>query len=62
MDKRNTHTEKNVQTQRDRNTVTDMDEARTDGDDDDEAGYSEDDHLEPRNAQASSSNLDSNIC
>jgi hypothetical protein len=46
IDKRNTHNEKNVRTQRDRNTVTDMDETRADGDDDDETGYSEDDHGE----------------
>jgi hypothetical protein len=46
IDKRNTRNEKNVQTQRDRNTATDMDETRADGDDDDEAGYSEDDHGE----------------
>jgi hypothetical protein len=35
IDKRNTRHEKNTQTQRDRNTTTDMDEVRTDGDDDD---------------------------
>ena len=38
IDKRNTRNEKNAQTQRDRNTATDMDETRADGDDDDEAG------------------------
>ena len=36
IDKRNTRNEKNVKTQRDRNTTADMDEARADGDDDDE--------------------------
>ena len=46
IDKRNTRNEKNAQTQRDRNTTVDMDEVRTDGDDDDEVGYSEDDHGE----------------
>jgi hypothetical protein len=35
IDKRNTRNEKNAQTQRDRNTATDMDEVRADGDDDD---------------------------
>jgi hypothetical protein len=44
IDKRNTRNEKNAQTQRERNTAADMDEARADGDDDDEVGYSEDDH------------------
>ena len=34
IDKRNTRNEKNTQTQRDRNTTADMDETRTDGDDD----------------------------
>jgi hypothetical protein len=43
--KRNTHTENNAQTQRDRNTTTDMDEVRADGDEDDKTGYSEDDPL-----------------
>ena len=33
IDKRNTRNEKNVKTQRDRNTTTDMYETRTDGDD-----------------------------
>jgi hypothetical protein len=42
IDKRNTRNEKNTQTQRDRNTAPD--EVRIDGDDDDETGYSEDDH------------------
>jgi hypothetical protein len=46
IDKRNTRNEKNAQTQRERNTVADMDEARSDGDDDDEGGNSEDDHGE----------------
>ena len=46
IDKRNTLNEKNAQTQHDRNTVVDMDEVRTDGDDDDEGGNSEDDHGE----------------
>ena len=46
IDKRNTRNEKNAQTQRERDTTADMDEARADGDDDDEVGYSEDDHLE----------------
>ena len=36
IDKRNTRNEKNAQTQHERNTTADMDEARTDGDDDDE--------------------------
>ena len=36
--KRNTLNEKNTKTQRDRNTTVDMDEARADGDDDDEGG------------------------
>jgi hypothetical protein len=34
IDKRNTRNEKNTQTQRDRNTAADMEEVRTDGDDD----------------------------
>ena len=34
IDKRNTRNEKNVKTQHDRNTVSDMDETRTDGDED----------------------------
>ena len=38
IDKRNTRNEKNAQTQRERNTAADMDEARADGDDDDEGG------------------------
>ena len=42
IDKRNTGNEKNAQTQRERNTVADMDETRADGDDDDEGGNSED--------------------
>jgi hypothetical protein len=46
IDKRNTHNEKNAKTPRDRNTTADMDEARVDGDDDEEVGYSEDDHGE----------------
>ena len=46
IDKRNTRNEKNVQTQRDRNTTGDMDEARGDGDDDDEGDNSEDEHGE----------------
>ncbi len=57
IDKRNTHHEKNAQTQRDRNTATDMDETREDGDDDDETGYSEDDHLEDEDGAASHSKL-----
>jgi hypothetical protein len=32
IDKRNTRNEKNTQTQRDRNTTSDMDEVRADGD------------------------------
>jgi hypothetical protein len=55
IDKRNTRHEKNAQTQRDRNTATDMDETRSDGDDDNEAGYSEDDHLEDEDGTASHS-------
>jgi hypothetical protein len=55
IDKRNTRHEKNPQTQRDRNTTTDMDETRADGDDDDEEGYSEDDHLEDEDGSASHS-------
>jgi hypothetical protein len=55
IDKRNTRHEKNAQTQRDRHTVTDMDETRADGDDDDEAGYSEDDHLEDEDGAVSHS-------
>jgi hypothetical protein len=46
IDKRNTRNEKNVQTQRERNTVADMYEARADGDDDDEGGNSEEEHGE----------------
>jgi hypothetical protein len=46
IDKRNTRNEKNAQTQRERNTTTDMDETRADGDDDDEGGNSEDEHGE----------------
>ena len=42
IDKRNTRNEKNAQTQRERDTVADMDEVRADGDDDDEGGNSED--------------------
>ena len=53
IDKRNTRNEKNVQTQRVRNTTTDMDEVRTDGDDDDETGYSEDDHGEDEDGAGS---------
>ena len=53
IDKRNTGNEKNAQTQRDRNTVVDMDETRTDGDDDDEVGYSEDDHGEDEDGTGS---------
>jgi hypothetical protein len=45
IDKRNTRNEKNTQTQR-------MDEVRTDGDDDDETGYSEDDHGEDEDGSA----------
>ncbi len=54
IDKRNTHNEKNAQTQRDRNTTGDMDETRADGDDDDEAGYSED-HVEDEDGTVSHS-------
>ncbi len=57
IDKRNTRHEKNAQTQRDRNTATDMDETRADGDDDDESGYSEDDHGENEDGAASHSKL-----
>jgi hypothetical protein len=46
IDKRNTLNEKNTQTQHERNTAADMDEARSDGDNDDEGGDSEDDHGE----------------
>ena len=46
IDKRKTRNEKNAQTQRDRNMTDDMDEVRADRDDDDESGYSEDDHAE----------------
>ena len=53
IDKRNTGNEKNTQTQRDRNTVADMDEARADADDDDEVGYSEDDHGEDEDGTGS---------
>jgi hypothetical protein len=42
IDKRNTLNEKNAQTQHERNTAADMDDARADGDDDDEGGNSED--------------------
>jgi hypothetical protein len=38
IDKRNTRNEKNTQTQRERDTTSDMDEARAAGDDDDEGG------------------------
>jgi hypothetical protein len=38
IDKRNTRNEKNAQTQRERDTASDMDETRADGDDDDEGG------------------------
>jgi hypothetical protein len=55
IDKGNTRNEKNTQTQRDRSTTTDMDEVRADGDDDDEAGYSEDDHWEDEDWAASHS-------
>jgi hypothetical protein len=55
IDKRNTHQEKNAQTQRDRNTTADMDEDREDGDDDDETGYSEDDNAEDEDGAASHS-------
>ena len=40
IDKRNTLNEKNAQTQHERNTAADMDEARADGDDDDKGGNS----------------------
>ena len=53
IDKRNTLNEKNTQTQRDRNTVADMDEVRADGDDDDEEGYSESDHGEDEDESGS---------
>ena len=55
IDKRNSRNEKNTQTQRDRNTVADMDEVRSDsdGDDDDEAGYSENDHGENEDGSGS---------
>ncbi len=53
IDKRNTRNEKNAQTQRERNTVPDMDEARADGDDDDEVGYSEDDYGEDEDGSGS---------
>jgi hypothetical protein len=55
IDKRNTRNEKNAQTQRDRNTTSDMDEARADGDDHDESGYSEDDHGEDEDGSDSHS-------
>jgi hypothetical protein len=55
IDKRNTHNEKNAQTQRDRNTDTNMDEVRADGDDDDETGYSDDEHWEDEDGAASHS-------
>ncbi len=55
IDKRNTHHEKNAHMQRDRNTTADMDETRVDGDDDDETGYSEDDHTEVEDGAASHS-------
>ncbi len=42
IDKRNSCNDKNAQTQRDRNTATDMDETRVDGNDDDETCYFED--------------------
>ena len=53
IDKRNTRNEKNDQTQRERNTVSDMDETRADGDDDDEVGYSEDGHGEDEDGAGS---------
>ena len=53
IDKRNTRNEKNAQTQRERNTVADMDETRADGDDDDEVGYSEDDYGEDEDGSGS---------
>ncbi len=53
IDKRNTRNEKNTKTQRDRNTAADIDEARTDADDDDEVGYSEDDHGEDEDGEGS---------
>jgi hypothetical protein len=46
MDKRNTRNEKNAQMEHERNTTADMDEVRTDGDDDDEGGNFEDEHGE----------------
>ena len=46
IDKRNTLKENNAQTERERDTAADMQEARVDGDDDDEGGNSEDDHGE----------------
>ncbi len=55
IDKRNTHQEKNTQTQRDRNTTADMDEDREDGDDDDDTGYSEDDNAEDEDGASSHS-------
>jgi hypothetical protein len=55
IDKRNTRNEKKAQTQRDRNTTTDMNEVRSDGDDDDETGYSEDDHGEDEDGSVSHS-------
>jgi hypothetical protein len=39
----------------DRNTIVDMDETRVDGDDDDETGYSEDDHTEDEDGAVSHS-------
>ena len=55
IDKRNTRNDKNTQTQRDRNTYTDMDETRTYGDVDDEVSYSEDDHGEDEDGAVSHS-------
>ena len=42
IDERNTRNEKNAKTQRDKNTTADMDEARIEGDDNDEGGNPED--------------------
>jgi hypothetical protein len=55
IDKRNTHNEKNTQTQGVRNTATDMEESRADGDDDDESRYSENDHWEDEDGASSHS-------
>jgi hypothetical protein len=41
IDQRNTRNEKNAQTQRERDTTVDVEEVRTDGDEDDEGGNSE---------------------